>query len=109
MKAAMKAKAMQASMKMKKAKKVSRVGKKWQVLKGTRVRSGGGLKAADLMKNKSGKVVSKKANAAGKKNKWMQAVIKARKALGVKGFAIVGGKSSAGQALLKKARSFYKA
>merc|ERR1719350_1945673 len=107
----MKKAGMKSAMKMKamKAKKVSKVGRKWQVLKGTRVRSAGGLKKEDLTKNKSGKVVSKKKSALGKKSKWMQAVGKARKALGVKGFLPCGGKTSAGQALLKKARSFYKA
>merc|ERR1719350_1300578 len=99
---AMKAMKMASAMKMKmamKAKKVSIFGKK----------SKGGLKKDDLTKNKAGKIVSKKKAALGKKNKWTQATAKARKALGLKGFIAVGGKSAQGQALLKKARSFYKA
>merc|ERR1719282_458805 len=103
----MKAAAMKA-MKMK-VKKVSKVGKKWQVFKGTRVKSKGGLKKEDLTKNKNGKVVSKKLSARGKKHPWMAACAKARKTLGIKGFAVVGGKTSQGQALLRKAKSFYKA
>merc|ERR1712224_982976 len=107
MKSAMKA------MKMKKAMKVSKVGKKFSVFKGNKVRTSGGLKKSDLKKSKSGKIVSAKASAAGKKafkniSKWHGAVVKARKALGVKGFVAVGGKKKEGQALLAKARSFYK-
>merc|ERR1719205_156364 len=91
-----------------KAKKVSKVGKKWQVLKGTRVKTQGGLQKSDLTKNKSGKVVSKKMSMRGKKNAWMAAIQKARKALGVKGFVVIGGSSPQGKALLGKARSYYK-
>merc|ERR1712224_1082615 len=106
---AMKAMKMASAMKMKmKAMKVSKIGKKWQVFKGTRVKSSGGLKKEDLTKSKSGKIVSKKTSARGKKNKFAIAVAKARKALGVKGFVAIGGKTAQGQALLKKARSFYK-
>merc|ERR1719221_1386454 len=83
---------------MKKAKKVSKVGKKASVFRGIKVRTSGGLKKADLMKSKSGRVVSKKMNANGKKAykriaKWTAAVSKARKAVGVRGFVAVGGKS----------------
>lgn len=110
MKKSMKAMKKAVSMKkMKKVKKVSKVGRKWQVLKGTKEKTKTGLKASDLTKNKSGKVVSKKKQALGKKNAWIQATIKARKSLGLKGMVVIGGKSAQGQALLKKARSFYKA
>merc|ERR1719198_2226151 len=64
---------------------------KAMVLRGTRVRTSGGLKAGDLMKNKSGKIVSRKRSAMGKKNKWMIACKAARKALGVSGFSPIGG------------------
>merc|ERR1712039_11082 len=94
-------KAMKASMKMRmkmKAKKVSKTG----------------LKKTDLIKNKNGKVVSKKMSLKGKKvykqiSNWTVAFNKARKSLGVKGFVPCGGKTAQGQALLKKTRSFYKA
>ena len=94
-------------------KKVSIRGKKWQVFSGKKVKTIGGLKKTDLVKSKSGKVVSKKMSQRGKRvfkniSGWTKAVQNARKALGVKGFCTVGGKSSKGQALLKKARSFYK-
>merc|ERR1719401_1375605 len=51
-----------------------------------------------LVKNKRGKIVSKKASASGKKRYsnvkgWTQAVAAARKALGIKGFMAVGGKT----------------
>merc|ERR1719291_1536756 len=106
-------KAMKA-MKRKKAMRVSKVAKA-RVMNGTKERTVGGLKKSDLTKNKQGKVVSKKSRAAGlrayQKNglaKFGKAVQAARKALGVKGFVPVGGKTAKGQALLKKARSLYK-
>merc|ERR1712087_559166 len=68
----------------------------------------GGLKKSQLMKSKSGKIVSAKKSALGKKSKWIQATNAARKALGIKGFQAIGGKTAKGQALLKKARSLYK-
>merc|ERR1719265_1066997 len=66
--------------------------------------SKGGLKKSSLMKSKSGKIVSAKKSALGKKNKWIAAVNKARKALGVKGFVVI----KKGSALYKKAKSLYK-
>merc|ERR1719265_2414726 len=47
------------------------------------------MTAKDLVKNKSGKVVSKKKSALGKANPWIIAVKKARTALKVKGFTPV--------------------
>merc|ERR1712232_382189 len=99
---------MKASMRMKKAMRVSKIGKKWQVFKGTKVKSTGGLKKTDLTKNKAGKVVSKKKHALGAKNKWAVATKRARQALGIRGFQPVGGNSPRGKELLKKVRSFYK-
>merc|ERR1711962_536786 len=116
MKKAMKAKATMKAMK-KKAKRVSIVargrGAKGRVFSGKKVKTSGGLKKSSLMRNKHGRVVSKKAHAQGKKNyknvqKFANAVKAARKALGVKGFVPIGGKTAKGQALLKKARSLYK-
>ena len=102
-------KAMKAMKGMKKSmkKRVSKIAKgkfaKSQVLKGRKMKTVGGLKASDLKKNKYGRVVSKKASAKASKNKWIIAVTKARKALGIKGFVIV----KKGTALYKKAKSFY--
>merc|ERR1719361_416666 len=117
MKKAMKAKGAKRSMRKKKAKRVSKVargrGAKARVFRGAKVRTSGGLRKSSLIKNKHGKVVSKKAHAHGKKAyknvaKFANAVKAARKALGIKGFVPIGGKTSKGQALLKKARSLYK-
>ena len=86
---------------------------KLTVFRGNKVKTSGGLKKTDLIKNKNGKVVSRKASANGKKAfkriaKWNTAVKAARKALNIKGFQAVGGKSAKGAALLKKARSLYR-
>merc|ERR1719510_2572911 len=108
------------SMKMRKmAMKKSIIAKgkrgKSSVFRGTKVKTSGGLKKGDLKKNKSGKVVSKKASDAARKRKgfkkivaWGTAFKAARKALGVKGFVPCGGKTAQGKALLAKTRSFYK-
>ena len=55
-----------------------------------------------MFDTQTGKIVSKKAQANGKKaykriSKWTAAVQKARKALNIKGFQAVGGKSAKGQ------------
>merc|ERR1719335_1160183 len=72
---------------------------KSSVFKGTKVKTSGGLKKSDLTKNKNGKIVSKKSSAAGKKafkniSKWANATKQARKALGIKGFTPIGGKTA---------------
>merc|ERR1712072_1047113 len=78
------------------------------VFRGTKPSTVGGLTKASLMRNKNGKIVSKKASANGKKayariKGWTAAVGKARKALNVKGFVAV----KKGTALYKKAKEFY--
>merc|ERR1719382_294655 len=104
---------------MKKAKKVSIIAKgrgaKARVFNGRKTKTVGGLKKSDLKKNKDGRVVSAKMSIQAKKRfsgsaiaKWAGAVQKARKAIGAKGFVAVGGKSRQGQALLAKARSFFR-
>merc|ERR1719300_744912 len=101
------------------AKRVSNIAKgkraKAAVFKGNKVKTSTGLKKSDLVKSKSGKIVSKKQSARGKKiyhsngiAKFTKAVQAARKALGIKGFVPIGGKTAKGQALLKKARSLFK-
>merc|ERR1712228_632036 len=79
--------------KRKAKKKASVVGKKWQVWKGTRQRTAGGLTKKDLRKSKSGKIVSKKQSQLARKrmrnggiSRWLKAVMAARKALKLKGF-----------------------
>jgi len=67
-----------------------------------------GMDKSMFMKNKNGKIVSKKMHARGRKlfkniRGWTQAVSKARKALGITGFCAV----KKGTALYMKAREFY--
>ena len=104
------AKAMRAAMKAMRAKSVVAKGKlaKSIVFRGTKAKTQSGLKKTDLMRSKTGKVVSKKQNAAGKKaykniRGWTVAVQKARKALNVKGFCAV----KKGSALYRKAKELY--
>merc|ERR1719335_926425 len=96
---AMKAKAMKGMKRKAMKKSVIAKGKrgKASVLRGTKEKTVGGLKKSDLMKNKNGKVVSRKQHARGVKayakiRGWTNAVKQARKALGIKGFCAVGGK-----------------
>merc|ERR1719494_1220950 len=107
------------SMKRRKAMKVSKIAKgkraKSSVFRGRKAKTSGGLKKQDLIKSKSGKVVSKKksdrAKLAFKKNglaKWNAACQKARKDMKLKGFVPIGGKTSQGKALLARIRSYYK-
>ena len=90
------------------ARRVRVRGSKRQVWNGSRQKTMSGLTKDSYMKNKNGKIVSKKASAKGKQNKWIKAVAKARASLKIKGFSPVGGKTAAGQKLLKLAKSFYK-
>eukprot|EP00933_Yihiella_yeosuensis_P041610 TRINITY_DN35_c0_g1_i4.p1 TRINITY_DN35_c0_g1~~TRINITY_DN35_c0_g1_i4.p1 ORF type:complete len:119 (-),score=40.60 TRINITY_DN35_c0_g1_i4:305-661(-) len=114
-------KAMKAMKAMKrKAMKKSNIAKgkraKSSVFKGSKAKTSSGLTKDKLMKNKRGKVVSKKAHAASLKSyrqnglaKWIAACQKARKELGIKGFQAVGGKSATGKALYAKAKSYFAA
>merc|ERR1712061_546299 len=103
---AKKAPAMKRVMKAKRGKKIA-TGKlaKVLVLKGRHQKTVGGLTAKDLTKNKDGRVVSKKRSSQGKNNAWAKATKAARKALGIKGFCPVGGKTAQGKALYAKAKS----
>uniref|UniRef100_A0A7S4WBN0 Uncharacterized protein n=1 Tax=Alexandrium monilatum TaxID=311494 RepID=A0A7S4WBN0_9DINO len=77
---------------------------KSQVYKGRRERTSGGLKASDIIRNKSGKFVSKRASAAGKNKPWPKAVAAARKALGLTGFVTIN-RGPEGKALYAKAKA----
>merc|ERR1712196_450474 len=94
------------AMKAMKKKTVSKVAKgryaKVMVLRGSKAKTVGGLTAEDLVKNKHGRVVSKKQSARGKANPWMIAVKKARTALKIKGFSAV----KKGTPLYTKAKEF---
>ena len=106
------AKAMRAAKAMKAMKRVSMIAKgkraRTSVFHGNKTKTYTGLTKANLMKNKNGRIVSKKASANGKKayariKGWTLAVTKARKALGVKGFLAI----KKGTPLYKKAKEFY--
>jgi len=76
-------------------------GSRAQVFHGNADVTPGGLKKKDL-KMVKGEIVSKAKSKDEKKNPWIKAVAKAKKELGIKGFALIQGK------LLDKARSIYK-
>jgi hypothetical protein len=76
------------------------VGSRAQVYHGNADQTAGGLKKKDL-KMKDGEIVSKSKAKDAKTNPWIKAVAKAKKELGIKGFALVQGE------LLKKARAIY--
>merc|ERR1712124_212628 len=106
------------AMKVMKKKTVSKIARgrfaKVLVFRGTKVKTIGGLTSEMLIKNKRGKVVSKRQSAAGKRRyanikPWTEAFMAARKALHVQGFHAVNGKSLQGKALYFKAKSFFKA
>merc|ERR1719440_815666 len=95
------------AMKAMKKKTVSKVARgrmaKVLVLRGSKAKTVGGITAKDLVKNKNGRVVSKKQSARGKKSPWILAVKKARAALKIKGFAAI----KKGTPLYLKAKEFY--
>ena len=76
------------------------VGTRAQVYHGTAHHTAGGLTKSSL-KKKDGEIVSKRKSSDEKSNPWIKAVGKAKKALGIKGFALVQGP------LLTKAREIY--
>merc|ERR1719512_452193 len=84
------------------------------VLKGTRERTSGGLRRDDLMLNKRGKAVSKKASARGKQQfrnvePWLDCMMQARKALHIVGFVAINGSTLQGKALYVKTKALCKA
>ena len=76
------------------------IGSRAQVDQGNATETAGGLKKKDL-KMVKGEIVSKAKSKDEKKNPWIKAVAKAKKELGIKGFALVQGP------LLAKAREIY--
>merc|ERR1711948_236767 len=76
--------------------------------RGSKEKTVGGLTSNMLMKNKRGKIVSKRASASGKRSfknieGWVEACMSARKDLKMSGFVAVNGKSVQGKALYAKA------
>merc|ERR1740121_208644 len=89
-------------MKAMKAKRVSKIAKgkmaRAVVFRGSKEKTSGGMTKASLTKNKNGKIVSRAASQRSKKayaNSGIKAdaVKQARKALNLKGFVAIGGKS----------------
>merc|ERR1719219_1359031 len=83
---------------------------KAQVLAGKYEKTVGGVRAEGLMRNKRGKVVSKRQSARGKlmyKNvkDWVEAVMTARTALHCTGFVAINGQSLQGKALYIKSKA----
>merc|ERR1711920_428944 len=117
MKPAMKA---MKAMKAKKAMKVSKIAKgkraRAVVFAGSKEKTSGGMTKDQLVKSKTGRIVSKKASARAKKayatsplKKWMEAIKQARKHLNIKGFCACGGKTAQGKALYAKTKSILSA
>merc|ERR1712096_454337 len=79
------------------------------VMRGNKEKTSTGMTKSDLMKNKRGKIGSKKQSANAKKRfastvgPWIQAVKKARAALKLKGFVAI----KKGSPLYIKAKEFY--
>merc|ERR1712098_346114 len=87
---------------MKKGKRISKIARgrfaKALVFRGSKVKTIGGLKKESLMKNKRGKIVSKRASAHGKHaykqiEGWTEAHMAARRAMGVSGWVSLNGKT----------------
>lgn len=76
------------------------IGTRAQVYHGNADRTAGGLTKKDL-KMVKGEIKSKVKSKDEKTNPWIKAVAKAKKELGIKGFALVQGE------LLKRAREIY--
>merc|ERR550514_1398760 len=96
-------------------KRVSKVAKgrlaKYLVFKGKRAKTVSGLTKDDFVRNKGGKLVSRKKSALGKKfdrvKGWREAFMKARAVMGTRGFVAMNGQTAQGKALYAKTRSFY--
>merc|ERR1719436_1227827 len=100
-----------------KAKRLTKVAKgkfaRALVLRGKKERTVGGLKSSALMRNKRGKIVSKRASANGKQRyknveDWIAALMEARGLLQTKGFVAINGKSLQGKALYVRAKALWR-
>merc|ERR1712023_242471 len=99
---------------VKKAKRVSKIARgrfaKALVLRGSKLKTSGGLKQEALMRNKRGKVVSKRQSAQGKRayariEDWTESFMAARKALQLSGFVAINGRTLQGKALYLKTKA----
>merc|ERR1712039_357357 len=96
-------KAMKAMKAMKK-KPISASLARRRLFAGKLTKSKGGLSKSDFVKNKAGRIVSKKASLRAKKNPWIAACKAARAALHVKGFTVI----KKGSPLYIKAKELYR-
>ena len=100
---AMKAMAAMKAMKAMKKKPISAKLARRHLFAGKITKNKSGYTKADFVKNKSGKVVSKKASLRAKKSPWIAACQAARKELKIKGFSVI----KKGTPLYKKAKELY--
>merc|ERR1719399_757866 len=80
------------------------------VFKGKKEKTVGGLTSESLMRNKRGKIVSKKRNAMGKRaykniETWTESFMQAREILRVEGFHAINGSTLQGKALYYKTKA----
>merc|ERR1719361_2811976 len=96
-----------------KGKRISKIARgrlaKAMVMRGKFEKTVGGLRAESLMKNKRGKVVSKRKSAVNARTSkdWIDSIISARKLLSLDGFVAINGNSVQGKALYLKAKADY--
>ena len=100
---AMKAKAAMKAMKAMKKKVISARLARRHAFFGKIDKTKTGLKKSDLIKNKTGRIVSKKASQRAKASPWLAAVKQARSFLKIKGFCAI----KKGSPLYKKAKELY--
>eukprot|EP00927_Polykrikos_kofoidii_P045736 TRINITY_DN3981_c0_g1_i1.p1 TRINITY_DN3981_c0_g1~~TRINITY_DN3981_c0_g1_i1.p1 ORF type:complete len:178 (+),score=31.12 TRINITY_DN3981_c0_g1_i1:69-536(+) len=102
------------AMRKQKTKRVSKVARgrlaRSLVLRGAKEKTVGGLTSKDLVKNKAGKVVSKRLSAVGRiryRNieSWHKSFMEARRAMNVQGFVAINGKTLQGKALYVKSKA----
>merc|ERR1719238_1677681 len=102
---------------VKKAKRISKIARgrfaKVLVFRGSKLKTSGGLKQETLMRNKRGKVVSKRQSAQGKRayariEDWTESFMAARKALQLSGFVAINGRTLQGKALYIKTKTLLK-
>merc|ERR1712086_898289 len=100
--------------KVMKKKKVTKIARgrmaKALVFRGSREKTSGGLTRDSLMKNKRGKIVSKRSSANGKRRyknveTWTEAFMQARDMLRVDGFHALNGNTLQGKALYYKTKA----
>ena len=104
------------AMRVMKKKAVSKIARgkqaKVAVFKGKKEKTAYGHRRGDLMISKRGKIVTKKQSNHGKKSykfisSWIDALQKARKELGIKGFCAVNDKTVQGKALYIKTKAIF--